>query len=434
MRWLKIASLVLGVLMLVVFALMGLLYATRGTPARAVRAFDDPAGPPAVSDPNFLRSIELLTHTAFHGGHRIELLLNGDATYPRLWQDMRGAQKSITLHLYYWQPGKVADTLAAILSERARAGTRVLLLMDAFGSQPMSDSYIDSLQQAGVRVAEYRPLRWYTLHKAQNRSHMRLIVVDDSIGYTGGFGIADYWLGDGHTGESWRETNVRFTGPAVAQMQATFAITWVEATGQLLTGKGLFGVPPATVDTATLQRAGLLYAVPTIGSTPAERFLALSVAGARSKLFISNAYFLPDDDLKRLLIAAARRGVDVRVITASKKTDIKTVRYASHSNYEELLAGGVRIFEYQPTMFHSKTMVVDGIWSTVGTLNIDNRSLAFNDESNLLVYDSAFARTLEASFFDDLRHSREFKLDLFRRRSAWSRLLEWSAARAGKLL
>lgn len=430
---LKTASVVLIVLLLVVFALMGLLYSTRGTPARAVHSFGDPTGPPAIEDSTFLQSIELLTNTRVRRGHRVELLYNGDGTYPRLFEDLRRARRSITLHLYYWQPGKVADSLKTILSERAKAGVSVLLLMDAFGAQPMGSAYIDSLEAARVRVAEYRPLRWYTLHKAQNRSHMRLVVIDDSIGYTGGFGIADQWLGDGLHGEGWRETNVRFTGPAVAQMQATFAITWVEATGQLFTAsRNFFG---ATADASmTGQMAGLLYAVPTIGSTPAERYLALSIAGARKRLYITNSYFVPDDDLRRLLIEAAGRGVDVRILTAAKNTDIKMVRWASHAQYEELLAGGIRIYEYQPVMMHSKVLVVDGLWSTVGTLNIDNRSLAFNDESNLLVYDSAFGAAMEQQFFRDLRYSREFKLDLFRRRSWFSRLLETAASRIAKLL
>lgn len=434
MKWLKITGIAFVGIVLVIFALMGLLYALRGTPARTVIAFGDPAGPPAVSDSTFTRSIELLTQTEMQAGHRVTILHNGDETFPLLWKDLRAARHSINLHLYYWQPGKVADSLKAVVSERARAGVRVMLLLDAFGAQPMSDGYIDSLQTAGVRTAQFRPLKWYTLHKAQNRSHMRLIVIDDSIGYTGGFGIADHWLGNGRTGEGWRDSNVRFTGPAVGQMQAMFAVGWAEATGVILTGRNMLGAGYARSTPKAKVVAGLLHGVPTIGSTPAERFLVLSIAGAKRRLYISNAYFVPDGDQRKLLIAAARRGVDVRILTAGPKTDVKTVRYASHRHYEELLAGGIRIFEYQPVMLHSKTLVADGIWGTVGTMNFDNRSLAFNEESNLLVHDSVFAQNLERDFLEDLRHSKEFKLAWFRQRSIMSRLLEGIASIGAKLL
>ncbi|MGQ0562340.1 MAG: phospholipase D-like domain-containing protein [Gemmatimonadota bacterium] len=431
MRRLKVASLFLLGIVLAIFALIGLLYVTRGTPARVVLAFGDSAAP-AIGDPSFVRSIELLTRTDLADGHRIELLLNGEGTYPRLWQDLRAARSSIIMQHYYWTPGAVADSLRRIVSARARAGVRVLLLLDAFGAQDLPDEYIDGLRAAGVRVVEFRPLRWYTLHKAQNRSHVRLIVLDDRVGYTGGFGVADHWLGDGHT-RGWRETNVRLTGPAIAEMKAMFAIAWAEATGELLTGADFLSAPAVT-DTVAAQIAGMLYATPTLGSTNAERFLVLSLAAARRTLYIANAYFVPDDDLVRQLIAAAKRGVDVRVLTAGERTDVKTVLHAGHATYETLLRAGIRVYEYEPEMMHVKSMVVDGLWGTVGTINFDNRSLAFNDESNLLVLDSAFARTLEQQYSDDLRFSHEFNLERFRRRPVRHRLLDWVAARIAGLL
>ncbi|MGQ0816200.1 MAG: phospholipase D-like domain-containing protein [Gemmatimonadota bacterium] len=434
MKWLKIASVFLAGIVLAIFALIGFLFATRDTPARTVYAFDDPAGPPAAGDSSFLHSIELLTQTELNGDHSIEILLNGDGTYPRIWQDLRAAQRSIIMHLYYWKPGAVADSLKRIISLRARAGVRVLVLLDAFGAQDLPDEYLDRLKSAGVRVAEYRPLRWYTLYKAQHRSHMRLIVIDDRIGYTGGFGIADQWLGDGRNGEGWRDTNLRFTGPALYQMKAVFAILWAEATGQLLTGKDFVGHEQAAAEASGGQVAGMLYALPTLGSTAAERFLILSLAAARARLYIATSYFVPTDDLLRQLTAAAARGVDVRVLTAGKNSDVKTVRHAGHARYAELLRAGVRIYEYQPTMMHTKSMVVDGRWSTVGTMNFDNRSLAFNDESNLLVADSVFGAALEQQFYDDLRYAREFKLDLFRRRSVLHKLLDGAASLIAKLL
>jgi cardiolipin synthase A/B len=432
MRWLKIAGKILLGLILAIFALIGALAATKGTPNTTVFAFGDPAGPPAAADSFFLRSMALLTNTPLDPGHATELLLNGNGTYPRLWQDMRNAQSSIEFHVYYCKPGAVADSLKIIASERARAGVRVLLLFDAFGAQSLSDEYRDSLTSAGVKLASYRPVRWYSLHRAQHRSHMRLVVIDDSIGYTGGFGIADHWLGDG-VSEGWRDTNVRFSGPAVAKMQSAFAVTWAEATGELLTGRYLAG-PHSAQDTLSAQTAGLLFAQPTLGITAAERFLVLSIAGARRTIFIANAYFVPDHDLKRQLMAAAKRGIDVRVLTAGPKTDVRSVRHAGHSRYEELLGAGVRIFEYAPQMMHTKTMIVDGVWSTVGSMNFDNRSLAFNDESNLIVHDSVFARTLEQQFMMDVSRSREFKLEQFRRRSAFHKLLDAGFSLGAKLL
>ena len=432
MKWLKIASLIVIGLALGIFALMGLLYATRGTPARAVFAFAHPRGAPAAGDSSFLRSIELLTRTEIARGHNVELLLNGDGTYPRLWQDLRSARRSIALQQYYCKPGEIADSLKSILMERARAGVHVMALFDAFGAQDLTDGYLDSLRSAGARVAEFRPLRWYSLHKAQNRSHVRAVIIDEQIGYTGGFGIDDVWLGDGHSADHWRDTNVRFTGPAVAQLAAGFSVSWVEATGELLADNASDDI--AAAPPTAQQQAGLLYAVPTIGSTAAERFLVLSLAGARRRLWITNSYFVPNDDLRRMLVGAAQQGVDVRVLTAGKETDIKIVRHAAHAMYAELLRAGVRIFEYQPTMLHSKTMVIDGVWATVGTMNFDNRSLAFNDESNLLVKDTAFAQAMEKIFLDDLRYSREFKLELFEKRSLRSKLMDAAAVQIAKLL
>jgi cardiolipin synthase len=317
--------------------------------------------------------------------------------------------------------------------ERARARVRVLLLLDAFGSQHLREEWHDSLRAAGVQVSTLRKLRWYSLHNATDRSHVRVVVVDGRVGYTGGFGLADYWLGDGRHDEQWRETNVRFEGPAVAQLQAAFAAAWAEANGELLTGDLFF--PRATFQPgAGTTQAGLLFTSPTSGSTPAERFLALSLAGARRTMYISNSYFVPDDDFRRMLVEAARRGVDVRILTASDKTDIKTTWYAGRKRYEELLEGGVRVYEYQPTMMHAKTFVIDGVWSTIGTMNFDNRSLAFNDETNLVAYDRRLGAAMDSIFLEDLRYSKEIKLEEFRKRPWYQKLFESGAHLMSRVL
>jgi cardiolipin synthase len=425
-------GLALVVIVVVLLALIGVLTITRGTPVRIVIAPGDRFGPPPVTDSLFERTMELYSGTHIDRGNRVEQMLNG-SVYPRLWADLRGAQHTITVQMYYSLPGQVADTLAAVLRERARAGVRVLLLLDAFGSQKLSREWRQALRHDGVELAELRKLRWYSVHNASDRSHVRVVVVDGKVGYTGGFGLADYWLGEGHKPDEWRESNVRFEGPAVMQLQAAFAAAWAEATGELITGELFF--PPSTFTGAPGSvHAGVLFTSPTTGSTPAERFLVLSIASATKTLWITNSYFVPDDDFRRLLERAVKRGVDVRILTVNENTDVKTTWYAGRYRYEELLKAGVRIFEFQPSMMHAKTIVVDGLWGSIGSMNFDNRSLAFNNESNLVTLDKRFGAELDSTFLDDLRYSKEIQLDEFRRRPLTNKLLEACAALLQRLL
>jgi cardiolipin synthase len=430
-----IALTVLGVAvgtLLLIFAFIGILYSVRGTPIKRVRAIGDIAGPPAVSDPLFCRSVELFTGAIVRAGHHIEVLANGEEMFPKLWDDLRTATHSITLQMYYCNPGVMANMLRSVLAERAQAGVRILFLHDAFGSSGLTHEYLQSLRDVGVQIAVFRPVHWYSLHKAQSRSHIRVVVVDGRIGYTGGFGLDDKWFGDGRHAHQWRDTNVRFTGPSVLALQATFAAGWVEATGTLITGDEFF--PLQDDHLSGTQHAGLLHAAPTVGSTSAARFLALSIAGARTTLHITNSYFVPDHAFRTMLIAAARRGVDVRVLTAGRHTDVRTTRWAGRASYGELLRGGVRIFEYEPTMMHAKTFVVDGCWSTVGTMNFDNRSMVFNDESNLVALDAEVGASLETLFRADLACSREITLAEWEHRPWHERLLERGASVVGRLL
>ena len=424
----------LGVLILALglLALMGILSQTRGTPISAIRSIGRDGEPPAIGDSLFTRTIELYASVHIDPGLTAEPKLNGDGTYPALWRDLSSATQSITVQMYYSLPSTVADSLAAHLLERARAGVRVYLLLDAFGSQNLPDEWMDTLRAGGVRVATLRPLHWYTLHQASNRSHVRVVVVDGAIAWTGGFGLADYWLGDGVTNDAWRESNVRFQGPAVAQLQAAFVAAWAEATGDLLTGSLYF--PTHVFKASGPMQGGLLFTAPSIGSTDAERFLALTIAGARRTLFITNSYFVPDDDFRALLIAARKRGVDVRVLTTGPKTDIKTTYHAGRARYEELLRGGVRIYEYQPSMMHAKTIVADGEWSTIGSMNFDNRSLAFNNESNLAVLDATFGAQMDSIFHADLRHSKEIVLEEFVKRGRLVRFLEFGSSLLSRVL
>lgn len=390
----------------------------------------------AVDDPRFERLLGLATGMHVDAGNRVDVLLNGDGTWPPLLRDLSSARHSIAVQMYYAKPGRVSDTLAAILCDRARAGVPVRFLLDAFGATSMPKSWVRRMQACGVQVALLRTLQWYTIHSATDRSHVRAVVVDGRIGYTGGFGLADYWMGDGHHADQWRESNVRFEGPAVGGLQAAFAAAWAESTGELMAGAFSFpndvamGVPSDSL----CVRAGLLFTEPTVGNTAAERFLALVIRSARKRLYITNSYFVPNQSFRQLLESAGDRGVDVRVLTAGANTDVRTPWLAGRYRYDELVAHGVRIYEYQPSMMHAKTIVVDGVWSTIGSMNFDNHSLGSNDESNLVVIGGSVGATMDSAFVDDLRYAKEMTPSELANRSVLERLLERGAVMLARLL
>lgn len=402
-------------------AVIGLLFLTRGTAVQRVTGVGADRSAIGAADPTFPISVTVLTGTPLLPGNQVTLALNGDGTFPLLWNDLGAAKDFITVQMYYAAPGKVANKLRSVLKERARTGVRVYLLYDAFGCG-FADGYLEALRNAGVHVVSFRPLRFRNLWVVQNRSHIRGIVVDGRIGWTGGFGIDDKWLGGGRKPDEWRETNVRFEGPAVRQLQAAFVAGWAEATGQLVTAR-------MSADTyqGGVAMAALLYTAPTLGSTPAERYLALSIASARQRLYITNAYFAPDTNFVELLRRAAKRGVDVRLLVGGPLTDVRMARLAARARYETLLRSGVRIYEYQATTLHAKTFVVDGLWVSVGTMNFDNRSLALNDEATLMTLDAGSGTQMEQVFFDDLHHALEIELATFSKRSRLERVKEWGA-------
>jgi cardiolipin synthase len=429
----KRVSVVLGILLVTSLALVGALSITRGTPVKAVVNVGDKSGPPKLSDSLFTQSMELYTGLHLTRGNAATQMLNGDGTYPQLWKDLRSAKHTITVQMYYSQPGAVTDTMTVILKERAKAGIRVLFVLDAFGSQNLKLAWADSLRAAGVEVGLLRQLHWYSLHNASDRSHVRVVVVDGEIAYTGGFGLADYWLGDGKKKGQWRETNVRFEGPSVMGLQAAFAAAWAECTGELILGDAFFP-KKAFDDVDGGVTAGVFFASPTTGSTPAERFIALSIASARKTLYVANSYFVPDDDFRKLLLDARKRGVDVRILTVSKETDVKTTLWAGRSRYEQLLNGGIRVYEYQPSMMHAKTFIIDGIWGTIGSMNFDNRSLAFNNESQFVFMDRGLGAQMDSTFMDDLTRAKEITLAEFQQRPWWHHVIESGASLLSRLL
>ena len=414
-------ALVLGGLVLVLLAMIAFMNAVKGTPVHCVDTLEG-ARFPSPGEPGFRTAMDLVTRAPLAPGHKVELFVNGDQTYPRLWDDLRAARSTITMQMYYCETGGMADTLRGILEERARAGIRVLFLYDAFGSS-FPKEYLAALRAAGVRLAPFRPLSLLTANKVQNRAHIRVVCVDGAVGWTGGFGISDKWFGDGVSQGQWRDSNVRFTGPAVRQLQAAFVACWAEATGDLLVGHLLFP-PEGGAAPSDGALGALLHGSPSVGSTEAERFFAMSIASARERLFITNSYFVPDEEFRQLIIAAAKRGVDTRVLTAGPETDVKSTLYAGRARYEELLAGGVRVYEYKATMMHAKTLVVDGLWGACGSMNADNRSLSFNEETVLLMLDRDLGATLERHFMEDLAHATEIDLATFKRRGMVERLKE----------
>ncbi len=418
-----IAAFIIAGLLVGALGLIGFLDAVRGTPIKRVL----PIGPalPSVDDPAFRTTMELVSRTAMCEGNHAEIFWNGDQTYPRLWADLRGAKRTITLQLYYCEPGRMADELREILLDRTRAGVRVLFLYDAFGTT-LKKEYLETLRAGGVRLEPFRPVALNALQKVQHRAHIRVVCIDSRIGWTGGFGISDKWFGDGRSPDQWRDSNVRFTGPAVNQLHAAFVACWTESTGELLIPN--VEIPSnetaASDDTKGSVLAGLLHASPSVGSTEAERFFTYSIAAARKTLYITNSYFVPDRAIRALIEDAARRGVDTRVLTVSSQTDVKSTWYAGRARYEELLAAGVRIFEYQPVMMHAKTISVDGHWAALGSMNADNRSLSLNEETVLMMLDDGAARTLEQQFLDDLAFAKEIHLEEFRKRGRVQRIKE----------
>ena len=444
------AALLLAALLTAVVVL--LTFVARGTPVRHVRAIGterdergdgrpgggtvderlDGVSPYAAASETFCEVARVLCDVELAGGHDVRVFTAGDALYDAMLADVGAARRLVTWHVFWHRPGRLADRVADALVARARAGTRTLMLLDHFGARGVDGAYAHRLREAGVEVATFRPPRWNTLYKAQQRMHVRAVVVDGVVGYTGGFGIDDRWLGDGRHEGQWRDTSVRVRGGAVTRLQAAFATNWAEATGELLLGDAVF---PFDVEADGPHTAGLLGSSPSFGSTAAERFFFVSLAGARERCWLSSAYFLPDRHFRLLLREAAGRGVDVRVLTPGANTDRPSTWHAARAHYGELLDAGVRLFEYRPTMMHAKTIVVDGHWGMVGTLNFDNRSMVLNDEVGLVFWDRALGARLEDVFRDDLRLSDELTVERERRRTGpHERVRQWLAGRVERIL
>ena len=373
-----------------------------------------------VADVAFLQTMHALTGAPLSEGNRVDILCNGIEIFPSMLAAIKSAKRTINLEFYIYWDGEIGRTFAEALAERARAGVEVKVILDAVGSATMSRQLIDFLTRNGVDVEWYHPLRWYTLSRFNHRTHRKLLIVDGRVGFSGGVGIADNWLGDADSTDHWRDTVARVEGPVVTQMQFAFMDNWVKSRGELLTGLDYF----PEVERAGNQVTQVIKSSPSEGSSTVKLLYIISIVSATKSIYISNAYFVPDRDTIRALEGAVRRGVDVRAIVPGDKTDVPIVRQASRVHYELLLRRGIRIFEYQPTMMHAKTMVADGMWSTIGSSNFDDRSFRLNDEVNVNVYDAATAKRMEEIFFEDLARSREITLRKWFKRGTFDRVKE----------
>jgi cardiolipin synthase len=375
-----------------------------------------------IEEETFLPSSHALSNPYPATGNRIRVLENGDEIYPAMLAAIAGARRSINLESYIFWSGKIAGRFVEALTERARNGVEVRLLLDAVGSgSKLADSDVEALRSGGCIVEFFHPLRPWMLDTFNNRTHRRVLVVDGKIGFTGGAGIADVWLGHAESEDHWRDTHVQIEGPVVAQLQAAFQDNWAEVRGEALLGESFF--PPLAAIGSV--RAQVTLSTPRAASSATKLLYAVSISSARKRLWLSNSYFLPDSDARALLVAAARRGVDVRILVPGKVNDVPATRAGGRSHFGELLAGGVKIFEYGPTMFHAKTLVADGIFVTVGSTNFDRRSFHLNDEINLTAYDRELGRRFEEIFLKDLARSRPYSYDQWRGRPFREKLEEW---------
>jgi cardiolipin synthase len=377
-----------------------------------------------VNDVAFLQTMHALTGAPMTPGNRCEILKNGVQIFPSMLGAIRSAQKTINLEFYIYWDGEIGRQFAEALAERARAGVKVKVILDAVGSATMSRNLIEFLLRNGVDLEWYHPLRWYTLSRFNHRTHRKTLIVDGRVGFSGGVGIADSWLGDADSKDHWRETVIRVEGPVVTQMQFAFMDNWVKSRGELLTGLDYF----PQVEPLGEHLAQVIKSSPSEGSSTVKLLYTISIVSAQKSIWISNAYFVPESDTLRALEGAVRRGVDVRVIVPGEHTDVPIVRQASRLFYEVLLKHGIRVFEYQPTMMHAKTMVVDGMWSTIGSSNFDARSFRLNDEVNVNVYDRGIASQLEVMFRDDLARCEEIKEYRWLKRPRFQKLRERVAA------
>ncbi len=374
-----------------------------------------------VEDPEFFPSAHALTDPLPITGNKIELLHNGKMIFPAMLEAIRGAKQSINFEAFLFHSGEVGTQFCDAFVERARAGVRVRILLDGIGSALNFDqSDVDRLKEAGCSFAYYHPIASWRLDRVNRRTHRRVLVVDGLVGFTGGVGFSDEWLGDADSPAHWREVHARLEGPIVGRLQAAFQEHWFREVGETLSGAGEF---PELSPAGNLRAQ--VVASQSFSVAPLSLVQAVSFSAAQKSIYITNAYCAPSSSQTRSLVAAVKRGVDVRLLLPGKHNDQPATKAAGRTAYGELLKGGVKIYEYQPTMIHSKTMVIDGIFSVLGSSNFDARSAQINEELDITIYDKAFGREMQAIFERDLLRAKRYTLEDFKKRSLWDRFTEW---------
>lgn len=377
-----------------------------------------------ASDPRFMRSMSGYSNGAISDGTAIQTLVNGDEIFPSMLAEISAARSTINFETYIYWSGKIGYEFARVLGAKAREGVEVRVLIDWVGSLPFDEDLIQIMTDAGVRFVRFRPIHWYTLDRVNNRTHRKLLIVDGRVAFTGGVGIADEWLGDARNVHEWRDNHYKITGPVVGAFQAGFAENWLEATGETLLGDGFY---PALTETGDLDAQFMLSSQPS-GSQNMELMFLTALSAAEKHIRIGMAYFVPDEIAIQQLLEARQRGVEVDVIVPNHLTDVPVVRKASRYFWGDLLAAGVRIHEYQPTMYHPKVMIIDEMFTSLGSTNFDERSLRLNDEAGVNVYGEDFTKTQIEIFQSDLKRSREISFEEWRARPLSEKFTDWLAS------
>jgi len=384
----------------------------------------------ATDDPQFIHVMGVLLGPPVLGGNRYQVLLNGDQIFPSMLAAIRGARQTINFETYIYWSEAIGKEFADALTERARAGVKVNVLLDWIGSSKMDKALVDEMKSAGVTVLKFHPPHWSHLSRLNNRTHRKLLIVDGKIGFTGGVGIAGQWTGNAQDPEHWRDTHFKVEGPVVAQIQSVFMDNWIKATGKVLHSTEYF----PNLEPVGDGYAQMFSSSPTGGSESMELMYLLSITAAQRSIRLSSAYFVPNELARRAMTDALKRGVKLQIITPGEHTDADTVRHASRATWGELLAAGAEIYEYRPTMYHCKVMIVDELMVSTGSTNFDERSFRLNDEANLNIYDAQFAREQVAIFEADLARSRRITLAEWKERPFTERLAERAASLLGTQL
>jgi cardiolipin synthase len=375
--------------------------------------------PDPGSEP-FVNAVAAYLNVPIYRGGSVELLQNGDAFFPAMLDAIRAARETVNLEVYIFEADVTGNKFVDALSERAQAGVEVRVLVDWFGSLKLGRAGRTALTEAGVKLARFRPLNLRNLVRIYRRTHRRAIVVDARVAFTGGAAVSDKWAGDVRNAHEWRDSMTRITGPLVGGIQAAFAGNWVYCTGEVLSGRRFF--PPMAPGDGPCSIS--LISSPSDARQPIRLVFWLCFANARRRLWICNSYFIPDARLRKAVMDAAVRGVDVRVLVPGNHTDAVPVQLAGRTVYGKLLRAGVRIWEYQPAMMHAKTVVVDDRWSVVGSANLDERSMELNEENVVGIADPGFAGAIVKGMEADFARSREVTLEAWQRRPVWKRALE----------